>query len=104
LTSLKLWDPLKSKCVQAKDVRQVLAYVETGNAEAGLVYKSDTIISDKVKIAAVAPAGSHKLIIYPAAVIRSSKNKAAAAELLEFMSNPEAMQIFIKYGFKELEN
>ena len=40
LRSLKLWDALQSKLVLAKDVRQVLSYVETGNAEAGLVYST----------------------------------------------------------------
>lgn len=102
LTSLKLWDGLKSKCVQAKDVKQVLAYVVTGDAEAGLLYMSDAITSNKVKIAAVAPADSHQLIVYPAAVIKSSKNGAAADKLLKFMNNPEAKRIFLKYGFRAL--
>jgi molybdate transport system substrate-binding protein len=104
LTSLKLWDTLKAKCVEAKDVRQVLAYVETGDAEAGLVYKSDTVVSDKVRIAAVAPADAHKPILYPAAVIKSSKNGEAAQEFLRFMNNPEGRRIFVKYGFKEVQN
>lgn len=101
LSSLELWDNLKPKCVEAKDVRQVLAYVETGDAEAGLVYKSDTIASDKVKIAAAAPDGSHNPIVYPAAVIKSSKNSAAAGEFLKFLNSTDAKRVFIKYGFKE---
>lgn len=101
LSSLEIWDALEPKYVQAKDVRQVLAYVETGNAEAGLVYKSDTTASDKVRIAAVAPENSHKPIVYPAAVIKSSKNSAAAGDFLRFLGRPEAKNIFLKYGFKE---
>lgn len=101
LTSLELWDTLKPKYVQAKDVRQVLAYVETGNAEAGLVYQSDTTTTDKVRVAAVAPENSHKPIIYPGAVIKSSKNSAAAGDFLRFLGRPDVKNIFKKYGFKE---
>lgn len=103
LTALKLWDGLRSKFVEAKDVRQVLTYVETGDAEAGLVYKSDTILSERVKIAAVAPAGSHSPVVYPAAVIKASKNAAAAGELLKFLKSKEAQQVFSNYGFVELK-
>lgn len=102
LTALNLWDGLQSKLVEAKDVRQVLTYVENGDAEAGLVYKSDTMVSDRVKIAAVAPANLHKPIVYPAAVIKASKNAASAQELLKFLKSKEAQQVFLKYGFAEL--
>lgn len=102
LTFMKLWDTLTPKLVQAKDVRQVLAYVETGNAEAGLVYGSDANISDKVKIAAVAPADSHMPIVYPAAIIAAAKNKTAAEEFLNFLQTEEAARVFVKYGFKKI--
>lgn len=103
LTSMKLYDGLKAKYVEAKDVRQVLSYVETGNAEAGLVYKSDTVVSDKVKIIAVASEDSHKPIVYPATVISSTKQDAAAEEFAKFLQTDEAIQIFLKYGFTELK-
>lgn len=103
LTSMKLWDTLKPKLVPAKDVRQVLAYVETGNAEAGLVYGSDALISDKVKIAAVAPADSHKPIVYPAAIVAATKNRAAAEDFLNFLHSKEATGVFLKYGFQILK-
>ena len=38
LTHFGLFDELKPKFVFAKDVRQILTYVETGNADAGIVY------------------------------------------------------------------
>lgn len=50
LQKLGLWDKVKDKAVQAKDVRTVLAYVETGNVEAGIVYKTDAASSTKVKL------------------------------------------------------
>lgn len=99
LQKLALWDQMKGKIVYAKDVRTVLAYVETGNVDAGIVYKTDAAISSKVKIAATAPEGSHRPILYPAAVLAGSKERQAAAEFLAYMAGPEGKAVFEKYGF-----
>ncbi|WP_418792274.1 molybdate ABC transporter substrate-binding protein [Phosphitispora sp. TUW77] len=103
LKFLNLWDAVQPKLVLAKDVRQVLAYVETGNVEAGLVYGSDAGISDKLRIAAVAPSSSHRQIVYPAALIQNSNNKNAAQKYLDFLGTKEAHEIFTKFGFKILK-
>ncbi|KOA18623.1 molybdate-binding periplasmic protein precursor [Clostridium homopropionicum DSM 5847] len=99
LAFLKIFDKISSKSVYAKDVREVLAWVETGNVDAGIVYKTDAKVSDKVKVAAEAPKGSHKDIVYPGAVIKASKNIEASKEFLKFLSGEEATKIFEKYGF-----
>lgn len=99
LQKMGLWDQLKDKIVYAKDVRTVLAYVETGNVEAGIVYKTDAASSGKVKIAAAAPEGTHQPIIYPAAVLAASKQSKAAEEFLAYMAGPEGKAVFEKYGF-----
>ncbi|MDU2063884.1 MAG: molybdate ABC transporter substrate-binding protein [Sporomusaceae bacterium] len=96
---LGLWDQLSSKLVLAKDVRTVLAYVETGNVEAGIVYKTDAASSKKVKIAATAPEGSHKPILYPVAILANTKQSQAAADFLAYLSTPESAAVFEKYGF-----
>lgn len=103
LINLKLWDSLQPKFVLAKDVTQVLNYVETGNVSAGLVYRSDALGSTKVKIAAVVQEGSHKPIVYPSAVIASTKNKQLAEDFLKYLQSSEAQQVFANYGFKTLE-
>lgn len=104
LTNLKLWDALKSKSkfVLAKDVTQVLTYVETGNVDAGLVYKSDAQGSTKVKVVTVMPVSSYKPIAYPAAVIAATKNKQVAEDFLKYLQSSDAQQVFVKYGFKTL--
>jgi molybdate transport system substrate-binding protein len=90
---------IEKKTVYAKDVRTVLTYVETGNAEAGIVYRTDAKSSTKVRVVTTAPAGSHDPIVYPAAVLKGSKRVAAARTFLEFLSSSEAGEIFAKYGF-----
>jgi molybdate transport system substrate-binding protein len=103
LQNLGLWDLLLPKVIQTKDVRQVLTYVETGNVEAGIVYMTDAKISDKVKVVAVAEPEAHDTIIYPAGIIKSSKNKKEAALFLNYLQSPSAEIIFKKYGFSVLD-
>jgi molybdate transport system substrate-binding protein len=99
LTSLGIYDAVNSKAILAKDVRQVLTYVETGNVDAGIVYATDAMSSTKVKVEATAPPNSHSPVIYPAAVIKASKNPAAARAFLDFLASPRGRSIFQKYGF-----
>lgn len=99
LDSLKLSKSLESKFVFAKDVRQVLAYVETGNVEAGMVYSTDAQVSEQVKIIQTAPVNSHSPIIYPVAVVGDSKQPEIAQEFIQFLLSNEAKNAFIKYGF-----
>jgi molybdate transport system substrate-binding protein len=99
LTSLGIYDAVNSKAILAKDVRQVLTYVETGNVDAGIVYATDAMSSAKVKVVATAPAKSHSPVIYPAAVIKASKNPAAARAFLDFLAGPRGRAVFQKYGF-----
>ena len=99
LQKLGVWDQVKGKAVLAKDVRTVLTYVETGNVDAGIVYKTDAATSKKVKIVATAPEGSHKPIIYPAAVLSGTKKQQAAEDFLAYMTSPEGKTVFEKYGF-----
>ena len=99
LEKLKIWSDIKSKLVFANNVRQVLASVESGNADAGLVYITDAKISDKVKVVVTADEKYHSPIIYPLAVVKRSKNVDAAKEFSQFLSSNQAKSVFKKYGF-----
>ncbi len=99
LQHLGLFAAIEKKFVYAKDVRQVLVFVETGNADAGLVYQTDARISSRVRVAAVAPDSSHDPIVYPAAVVNTTKHPDAAQAFLDFTTSPPARLIFEKYGF-----
>jgi molybdate transport system substrate-binding protein len=99
LASLHLLDQLNAKLVLGKDVRQVLTYVETGNADAGLVYATDAQISSKVRVVATAPDSTHDPIVYPVAVIKGSRNEQAARSFVDYLSSADAKAIFVKHGF-----
>ncbi len=102
LTSLKLWDSLAKNMVFAKDVRQVLAYVDSGNVDAGLAYRSDAVALKGAVVAAVAPKGSHAPIVYPVAIVKGGKNIEAAKKFLAFLRTREAAGIFARYRFVPL--
>jgi len=99
LTHFGIYDQLKPKLVLAKDVRQVLTYIETGNADAGIVYATDAKISKKVTVVATASENSHSPVVYPASVIKNSTNPAASNAFLEFLAGEKARALFEKYGF-----
>lgn len=103
LTKLGILDAVKAKAVYGSDVRQVLSWVETGEADCGIVYATDAAVSDKVNVVAVAPADTHKPVIYPAAVIKSTQNLDAAKKFLDFTGSADAKKVFEKYGFAVVE-
>lgn len=98
-TSLKIWDKASAKANLGTDVRQVLTWVESGDVDAGVVYATDAATTDKVKVITEAPAGSVDRIIYPAAVLKDSKNPDAAKAFLAFLQTDTAKAIFEDYGF-----
>ncbi len=99
LLSLRLWDQLNTKLVLGKDVRQVLIYVETGNADAGLVYATDAITTSKVRVITSVPESLHEPIVYPTAVVRRGHSETDARKFIEYIASPAAQAIFQKHGF-----
>ncbi len=100
LTAKNVWDTLQSKLVFAKDVRQVLSYVETGNADAGFVYKTDALTSSKVKIALTVGAHVHKAINYPVGIVKESDHQEEAKAFYSYVQTKEAGSIFTGFGFQ----
>lgn len=90
---------VKSKLVEGSDVRMVLSYVESGNVDAGVVFQTDANTSTKVKVVAQAPDAINATVVYPVAIIKASKNAAAAQAYENFLSGSEAQAIFEKAGF-----
>jgi len=101
LKHLKKWDDLKDNFIMAKDVRQVLTYTESGNADLGFVYASDAATSDKVEVIDTADKSWHEPIIYPAAVTTDSKNEIMAKDFLDYVKSDKGQDILKKYGFEK---
>ncbi|BFH60632.1 molybdate ABC transporter substrate-binding protein [Paenibacillus azoreducens] len=99
LTNSKLWEPLQPKMVQAKDVRQVLQYVETGNADAGFVYKTDALTSSKAKIAFTVDPASYSPVEYPIGIVKATKHAQEAEDFYNYLQSKASLDVFIKYGF-----
>lgn len=94
-----LWDKISSKVVPVKDVRATLASVESGNVEAGFVYKTDAVISKKVKIVYEVALDKGPKITYPVAIVKESKRKEAARDFMHYIQTPGSKEVFKKYGF-----
>ncbi|WP_370224155.1 molybdate ABC transporter substrate-binding protein [Cytobacillus sp.] len=103
LENMGIWKSLEEKVVYAKDVRQVLTYVETNNVDAGIVYKTDALISEKVNIVDTADENTHDAIIYPLGVVKDTRHPEEAKLFYDYLQNENSMSIFEKYGFKGLK-
>lgn len=103
LTNLGLWDKLQDKIILAKDVKQVLEYVETGNVDCGFVYTTDALLLKSGAMVSEDFSVSHDNIIYPAALIKDSTKLEAAKKFYEFLETEYAKEVFKKYGFVIME-
>jgi molybdate transport system substrate-binding protein len=99
LNALHLSDQVKGKLVLGEDVRQVLTYVETGNADAGFVYATDAQMSRGVRVIAIVPEFAHDPIVYPAAVVKRSENQEEARRFVKFLGSSEVKEILTKHGY-----
>lgn len=86
---------------QEPNVRAVLSKVELGEADAGLVYKTDAATAtDKVDAVDI-PDAQNAVASYPAATLKTSKNSAAAEAFVKWLSTPEAQKILRDAGFQQ---
>lgn len=103
LAKVGVWDSVKSKVVPTENVRAALAAVETGNVEAGVVYKTDAMISRKVTVAVEIPAAEGPKISYALAVVKASKQPDSAKKAAAYLSSPAAHAVYAKYGFAKAQ-
>lgn len=94
----------QKKLLFAKDVRQVLTYVERGEADLGFVYESDLVSvrlknSTRLKAILRASKSSHRPIVYEAVLVKRNA-RSISRRILEDLSGIESVKIWTKYGFK----
>jgi len=99
LQKLGLWDAVKDKVVPTENVRAALAAVESGNVDAGIVYRTDALISKKVKVAVEVSAAEGPRISYSVAVVKDGKQPGGAKTFAGYLASTVAREIFEQFGF-----
>ncbi|MDX2187490.1 MAG: molybdate ABC transporter substrate-binding protein [Opitutaceae bacterium] len=94
-----LWEEISGKLLPVDSVRAALAAVEIGNADAGFVYRTDALVSRKVRIALEIPRDRGPRIVYPGAVLKDARCEAAARAYLEWITTEGAQRVFARHGF-----
>ena len=99
LEKLGIWPVVSAKAVPSPSVRLALAAVENGAADAAIVYRTDVMTARGAVLALAIPVADGPRIVYPAAIIRSGRNREAASRFLAWLQQGEAMKIFETAGF-----
>ena len=102
LQSLGLWASLEPKLVMGANVRTVLEYVDSGNADAAVVYASDASISPDLRVLWTFAPETHSPVVYPVAVLREAVAPDVARLFREFLLGAEAGEVFDRSGFRRL--
>ena len=103
LKSIGIWKLVIDRLIPTENVRATLAAVEYGNVDAGIVYKTDALISKRVKTLYEVPLAECPKISYPFAVVSHSKEPEAAKKFLEYTTGPAGIEVFKKIGFIIME-
>ena len=99
--NMGITDQLTDKIVYAKDVRAVLNYVETGDADCGFVYRTDAMLLDEESGSIIGDVDQslYDEVVYPAAILNEAPEAENAADFYEFIQSDFARDVFEKYGF-----
>jgi len=96
LRKIGVWDRVQPKLIPLENVRAVLAAVESGNADAGFVYRTDAMIGH-ARVAKEISNGP--AISYPFAVTTHAESRDAARRFLNYLKSKRAAAVFRRYGF-----
>ncbi|HEF8783897.1 molybdate ABC transporter substrate-binding protein [Providencia alcalifaciens] len=98
LTYLGAWETVDPLLARTNNVRSGMALVERQEAPLGIVYGSDAVASQKVKVVGIFPADTHKPVEYPMGIVKDQDNKATR-DYYEYLKTPAASEVFKRYGF-----
>lgn len=92
-----VWEKVKHKLVYADNIRTALTYIQTGDAEAGIVALS--IANAPEATYTPIDEALHSPITQAVAVIKTSTHKNEAASFIKYVNGPDGREILKKYGF-----
>ena len=99
LRSLGIAEAVAAKAVYAQNVRQVLSYVERGEVDAGIVYRTDVRASRRVRVAAEAPPATHAPVTYPLVLVSRRPHPEEARAYAAFLLGPRGREVLMRRGF-----
>lgn len=98
-----IWDRLEPRLIPSGSVRLALAAVESGAADAAIVYRTDLATAKGVVAAFDVPAGDGPPIVYPAAIITTGSNREGARRVMTYLRSADAAAIFTAAGFVPID-
>jgi molybdate transport system substrate-binding protein len=84
------------------DVKQVVAKIQLGEADAGIVYASDAIAAPQLKTIEI-PANYNVVAKYPIAALTKAPNPDLASAFVSYVLSSDGQAILKKWGFTPLE-
>jgi molybdate transport system substrate-binding protein len=99
LESQGVWNGVAERVVPMLDVRAALAAVESGAAEAGVVYRTDAALSRRARVTYVVPEGEGPRVSYALAALQPRPHLEAARAVAAWLCGPEAAAVFERLGF-----
>jgi molybdate transport system substrate-binding protein len=100
LKALGLWEKLQPKLIFSENVRQALDYVARGEVDAGFVYTTDAATrTQQIKEAFRPPEDTYRPVLYPVAVVASSKNPAIARAFADLLMSRDGQMVLGRFGF-----
>ena len=94
-----LWAAVQPRLVPTGSVRAALTAVESGAADAAIVYRTDARTALRATVVWVVPAADGPRIVYPAAVMKGSRSAAEARRFLDYLRGQDAARTFDRLGF-----
>jgi molybdate transport system substrate-binding protein len=96
-------DKVLANIVSNEDnVKRVVAKVQLGEADAGIVYESDVVAAPELKSIKI-PAELNIIAKYPIAPLVKSENADLAAKFIEYVLSSEGQAVLTKWGFAPIK-
>ena len=98
LRSLRVWSAVETHIARTENVRTALLLVARGEAPFGIVYATDALAEPRVRVVDTFPEETHAAIVYPVAIVASSRSPYAK-RFIDSLASPAARTIWLRHGF-----